>query len=378
MNILMLDSIDPTVYGGMEEWIRLSSDAFAKRGHNVYVGGRRDSRFLDRISRRSSATPVSIPFSSDFNPSTIWMLRRFLKANEIDIITVNFNKELRLAGLATSMGKRCPIVWSLGIDLTGGGFIHHQFTPRVIDLVICCSEDLKREVCHRGYVSPDITLAIARGHPDLDGALRSQEAKAEVCRKFDIPTDAVIGINSARFVEHKGHTYLIDALAIVADRLPHLHLLWLGDGSWEQKLRDQANDRGVADRIHFGGWQEQVHKILAGCDLMIQPSIIEPMGNSLLEGMRAGLPIIASRVGGMPEVIVENETGLLVEPRNPEALAAALEKLVGNPELMAQYGVAGRRRFLTHYTIDAVVDRWEQIFEDLIEKHKNHGSSQTA
>jgi hypothetical protein len=119
MNILFLDSIGTTVYGGMEEWIRLVAISLAARGHSITVAGRKDSQFLQRMrANKKSVELIELDISGDFNPVTIARLKRIMASRSIEIVSVNFNKDVRLGGIAARLGSSARVVWSVGLDIT--------------------------------------------------------------------------------------------------------------------------------------------------------------------------------------------------------------------------------------------------------------------
>ena len=119
MNILFIDSIEKNIYGGMEEWIRLVAVGLTGMGHSVTICTRKDSEFIKRLEDKlTKVTLLPLEISGDFNPSTIKQIRNYILKKEIDIVVANFNKDLRLGGLAAKLGTRAKVIWSHGINLT--------------------------------------------------------------------------------------------------------------------------------------------------------------------------------------------------------------------------------------------------------------------
>lgn len=364
MNLLLLDSIEPQTYGGMEEWIRLVALGLAGRGHKVTVAGRPDSELLRRIQSDSAGTVELLPIeiSSDFNPVTISRLRNYLAEHEIDLVTVNFNKDIRLGGIAARLEGRPRVIWSVGLDITKDSLIHKILTPRLVDSVIVPSESLKAQITRHGYIPPELVSVIPIGIPDRPAAIGRAEAKAQLRRKYHLPDNAVIAVTSGRFVAQKGHRYLIAAAASILAAIPSMRFLWLGDGPLQQELQAEINDAGLTSHFIFAGMLRDFDLELAGSNLMIHPSIEEPFGIVILEAMRASLPVVASDVGGIPEVVKEGETALLIPPRDPGALASAVIQVASDSSLRDRMGRAGRVRFEHFFTSDRMLDRVEEYF----------------
>ena len=130
MNVLFLDSIERNTYGGMEEWIRLVARGLRLRGHGVVVAGRSGSEFLRRMIS-SDIPSLDLAISGDFNLLTIARVRRQLEADEIDVVCVNFTKDIRLGGLAARWSGSARVVWSVGLDITKDSWSHRWFTPKL-------------------------------------------------------------------------------------------------------------------------------------------------------------------------------------------------------------------------------------------------------
>ncbi len=178
----------------------------------------------------------------------------------------------------------------------------------------------------------------------------------------------VIG-STARLHRKNDHATLFRALARVSEHFPETRLLLVGRGPEEARLRALASTLKIALRVHFLGEQEDVAPALGSMDVYVQASIAEGMPNSVLEAMAMRLPIVATAVGGTPEVVVQGETGLLVPPGDPVALAAAIEKLLANPEMAQTFGRAGRERIEQRFAEGVMVRRLEVLLDRLVQQH---------
>jgi len=361
MNILFLDSIEKETYGGMEKWIRLTATGLAKRGHQVTVAGHPRSEFLRRIANTSKDIRIlELDISGDFNPVTIARLKKYLSANSIDVITVNFNKDIRLGGLAARLEGRPRVIWSVGLDITKNTLVHRFLTPKLLDGVIVPSQALKRQITKFGYIDADMVEVIPRGREDTPSVRPRSQAVIELRRKYRLPKESVVAVTVGRFVEQKGHSYLVEAAVKIVNNYPKVVFLFLGDGPLRNKLEMQIAKSNLEKHFVLAGMLDDVDGDLTGADLMIHPSIEEPFGNALIEGMWAGLPIVASRVGGIPEVVLDGQTALLVEPRQPDQLAVATLQLLGSPSKRESLGLAGQKRWRSQFQVETMIDRVEK------------------
>jgi len=168
----------------------------------------------------------------------------------------------------------------------------------------------------------------------------------------------------AQLSAEKGHDHLLAAWPEVVRRCPGSRLALIGDGPLRPALVEQARRSGVADRILFAGFQDPA-PWLAAADLFVLPSITEGMPNAILEAMAWARPVVATRVGGVPELVEEGTTGLLVPPGDAAALATALSELLEDPVRRARLGQAGRARVAERFSIERLVEATEDVYARL-------------
>lgn len=187
------------------------------------------------------------------------------------------------------------------------------------------------------------------------------------------PGRQVSGITVSRLIPSKGIADLLEALALLAARGLDVHWRAVGDGPQRQELEERARTLGIAGRVHFTGFRppEELPAFLAEADLFALPSHSEAAGIAALEAMASGLPVVAARSGGVPELVVDGETGLLVEPAHPEELAAAIERLCAEPAAAAAMGRKGRERVISHFSVEETARRTQAAYDAVLEGQKN-------
>jgi glycosyltransferase involved in cell wall biosynthesis len=172
------------------------------------------------------------------------------------------------------------------------------------------------------------------------------------------PDGPVIG-TIARHVGHKG----LDVLLRAAPDVPGARFKLVGDGPDRAELEALAAELGVADRVEFAGWSEDARRDLGGFDVFVLPSRYEGLPLALVDSMLAGLPVVATRVGSIPEAISDGEQGLLVPPEDPVALAAALRRLMDDQALRQRLGSAARSEAVARFTAEAMARNYERLYE---------------
>jgi len=183
---------------------------------------------------------------------------------------------------------------------------------------------------------------------------------------FGCPPDALVVGSVGWLTDIKGHEYLIEAVAKLKQDFPSLHLVIIGSGDRHDALLRQAELAGLRDVVHLLGHRDDIEACLAGMDVFVLPSLNEGMGRALIEAMAAGLPVIASHVGGIPAVIEHERTGLLVPPGDAGALADALRRLLERPEWARQLGRAASQSIDSRYGSVSMVHAIESIFAEAL------------
>jgi glycosyltransferase involved in cell wall biosynthesis len=182
------------------------------------------------------------------------------------------------------------------------------------------------------------------------------------------PDSLVIGC-LANVLAIKGQDLLIEAFSKVTRAFPAACCLFVGreDGSpYGLEVRARVSRLGLSDKIHFAGFQSDVRLCLSAMDCVALTSRSEGLPIALLEAMAMGKPVVATRVGGIPEVVEDGVTGLLVPPDNPDSIAGALQALLGDPARRQQMGRAGRRRVLEQFDLNSSVEAFQQLYEHLL------------
>jgi sugar transferase (PEP-CTERM/EpsH1 system associated) len=242
----------------------------------------------------------------------------------------------------------------------------NRLTGNLPDNIICVSQQVA-DFAANEIGLPSAKLTVIRNGIDIAQFANlpdQQTARAE----FGLPSQGRIIAAVGRPRPVKGFAYLLDAFAQIAAAYPDLYLVFVGDGPDKRPLQTAAQQLPIANRVLFLGDQQEIPRLLAGVDMLVLPSLWEGLPNVVLEAMAAGLPVVGTAVGGTPELVIHNETGLLVPPRDPAALAAAIRQLLDHPEQAAQMGRNGRQRAAKQFTIEGMVERTETLYEKILQK----------
>jgi len=175
----------------------------------------------------------------------------------------------------------------------------------------------------------------------------------------------VIGA-ARRLARFKGLEDLLEAFVLLHSEFPKIRLEIAGTGPLREKLERCANELGISEQVCFLGWREDIGCVMAGWDIAVVPSHEEGLGVAAIEAMAASLPVVATAVGGLPEVVLDRVTGLLVPAREPAALAGALRELLRSPHLRETFGEAGRKRAEEAFSLERTAAIVESVYQQVI------------
>lgn len=305
-----------------------------------------------------------------YSPRTLWQgirLGVYVRTNLIQIVhSYGFYPNVFTIPIARLAGARIVVasIRDTGDLLTPTQRWLQKMVCRLADCVLVNAEAIRKSLLDQGY-APGNIVVIRNGITlsKYGGKGRS----ADLRRELGLPLTArLVGVFS-RLNRMKGVEFFLEAAVIVARRYPDVCFLVVGDGGIKNELEEQARRLGLGSRIAFTGFRSDVPDLLSEVAISVLPSLSEGTSNTLLESMAAGIPVIATRVGGNPEVVEDGVSGLLVTPRDAAALAGAAGRLLDDEDLALRLGAAGMRRVSELYSIQGSVRQTENLYQALVE-----------
>lgn len=233
------------------------------------------------------------------------------------------------------------------------------------DVVLAVSNQVRTALEQGGLQSQRVKTL----YSGVDLAVGGEQADQQNIRaRYAIPPDALVIGTVGNLLPIKGYEVMIEAFPSILAEVPSAHYLIVGAGSGEysSRLRKLCQERGIADRVHFAGFQERTWPYLSAVDLYVQPSLDEAFGLAAVEAMVAGKAVVASRVGGLPEVVEQDQTGILVVPSDPSELSRAIVSLLRDGARRGQMGARGAARARERFDHRAVVKATEQIYQAVL------------
>lgn len=377
---------------GAQLYLKHLSPLFPKKSHKLYFALQKKDgmRFIDEISMNCHTEVIEYDWRHFSFFRSFHTARAVYKSIEPDLIIFNSSEDEILAPVWASRfskkAKKIMIVhWAQSendLPLFSGKKILKLPVPsryaikkrvlraqsyRTLDHMIFVNHmtrkaylnlyRLNRSKCTTIYNGVDISI------------FSNTEKRSEMRRKLNLDPMHAMLLSTGNLTEVKGHTYLISAVARLVEKGLKLKCFIAGQGGLDNSLSEQINTLGLSNNIILLGYRNDVADLLSACDLFCMPSLNEALGYSLIEAMAACKPIVASDVGGIPEVITHEKEGLLVRPRDDMALSDAIEKLLSDTSFADELSHNAIEKVKRSFSIDQMQDRSRTLIEKVLNEH---------
>jgi glycosyltransferase involved in cell wall biosynthesis len=231
---------------------------------------------------------------------------------------------------------------------------------RRLDRIVAVSNHTKRELVQKKDVAPEQVVVVPNGIEVA--AYTNMMERREARGALGLSNEALVVGLVGRLHDLKGVDLMIEAVPLIKAQAPRLQLVLIGIGPEEKALRQLAEERDASDVVRFAGYRSDARRFMSALDVLALPSRDEANPLSLLEAMACRKPVVAARVGGVPEVVIDGVTGILVPPENVPALAEAVVRLLKDPGRMKAMGEAGRERVQSHFSEDAMLEKTASLY----------------
>jgi glycosyltransferase involved in cell wall biosynthesis len=356
---------------GGELQAALLADGLHARGHRALVLARNDSVLAHQMTARG--IPVRTFAGRGRQPLALWQIRRQLARFQPQILHFNDPHAVQSAGVA-SWGLPIRLrVASRRVDFPLRSSAMYRW---FCDGVICVSHAVQ-QICASAGLSVDRLPVV---HDGVDPVRTRLGDRQRGRATLGLDTAEPLLLTIAKLTDHKGHRDLLDALPTVLRRFPRTVLACAGDGPLRAVLSDQAHRLGIADRVRFLGFCTEIPDLLAAADLLVVPSRLEGLCSSIIDAMFHGCPIVATRAGGIPDLLEARNSepsavGWLVPPEDPAALAAALLEGLASPEKCCALAQRAKDRAWREFTAATMVEQTLSAYQELIRVTRPQGAT---
>jgi glycosyltransferase involved in cell wall biosynthesis len=358
--LLVVDSLE---VGGAERQVVDLAVALRRKGYRVVVA----CSIAGDLSAALEEAGIPIRpllrrlVKRRLSPAYAWRLRRLLLGSErFDLVHAHIYASAVAAAIATS-GTGIPLVITEHTEAswqTWRARWASRWVYRRAERMIAVSTPIRRRLIERDGVHPDLITIVP------NAVVSASEARSE-----EPPTGLrerpLVGV-VARLQPEKGVSNFLKAAARVAPQFPEAHFVIAGDGPLRQELVALAEDLGLRDRVHFLGFRSDASALMGSLDVLVVPSLTEGSPLVTLEAMAAGVPVVASAVGGIPDQVRHGKEGLLVPPGDTGAMGDAIVALLRDPARARSLGEAGRRRATSEFSHAVMVRRIEDVYRDIL------------
>ncbi|HXT18580.1 MAG TPA: glycosyltransferase [Gemmatimonadaceae bacterium] len=344
--------------GGERQALWLAEE-LARRGHVPVIAARAGEPLIER-ARTAGLDVVEASPRSELDVAAAWRLRRFIRSRNIAIVHAHTAHAVALCALAT-IGTSAKLVVSRRVDFAPRKNPGTRWKYGRADRIIAISDAVARVLAANGIERARIDVV-----PDGVDVHRSVTPVArEALAPLGIRSDAVLVVQVAQLVGHKDPLNFVRAMAHVAGSVRAAQGLLVGDGPLRADVEAEILRLGLRDAVRLAGYRTDADAILASADVACLSSNEEGMGSVLLDALMFGLPMAATTAGGIPEVIVDDECGLLVPPRDSDALGAAIVRLLSDGALAARLRSNARAR-AAEFSVERMADRTIAVYEAVV------------
>jgi glycosyltransferase involved in cell wall biosynthesis len=353
---------------GGQNQVLLTVNGLRAIGHRAALVAHPDGELRRRASEGLDLIPLAP--RSEVDLTAAWRLARVVRRLNPDIIHAHDPHGVAMAGVALSIGAawrskegRCApaLVASRRVDFHLKGNSFSRWKYRQVDCFVAASNAIRQMLVADG-VAPDRVVTV---HEGIDVDRIDGVPAVNVHEALWLPHHAPLIGNVAALVPHKGHRYLIEAAHLVVQQVPDARFVILGEGELREHLERLVREHHLEKHVLLPGFRTDVVGCIKGFDFFVMSSVTEGLGTSLLDAMACRKAIVGTKAGGIPEVVDEERTGVLVEPRDSHALAAAILRLVKDGTLRQSMADAGYARVRQRFTVERMVAETAALYERL-------------
>ncbi|MCG5509918.1 glycosyltransferase family 4 protein [Ectothiorhodospira lacustris] len=303
-----------------------------------------------------------VPMGGDLDLGFVGRLKRVIRETRPDLVHLHSRRGADVLGGIAARRVGVPVVLSRRVDNPEPA-LWARLKYRLFDRVITISEAIRQVLLAEG-VPPERVVCVPSA-VDMNAWQGTCDREGFQAACGLAPGERAVGV-IAQLITRKGHRHLLTAAPAILAAHPEVRLLFFGQGPLEAQLRARIEDMGLTGRVRLMGFRDDLERILPCLDLVVHPADMEGLGVSLLQAAAAGVPLVGTRVGGVPEIIGDDEAGVLVPPGDAPALSRAVIDLLGDRSALRRLGEAGRRRVAARFSVEAMVAGNLAVYQGLV------------
>ncbi|HEY4658664.1 MAG TPA: glycosyltransferase family 4 protein [Gemmatimonadaceae bacterium] len=329
-------------------------------GHRTLLVAHSAGELRQRAQEGLDLVPLAPKTEMDL--AAAWRLSRVIKQVKPDVVHAHDPHGVAMAALALSMSTELakpPLVAARRVDFHLKGTSLSRWKYRQVDCFICASEAIRRMLVADGVTEARAVTV----HEGIDVGRVQSAAPARLHEDLWLPHQAPVVGNVAALVPHKGQRHLIEAAALVVRQIPDARFVIAGEGELRASLERQIREHHLEKHVLLAGFRPDVLSLHKAFDIFVMSSVTEGLGTSVLDAMAAAKPVVGTTAGGIPEMVVDGETGFLVAPRDREAMASAIVRLLKDEPLRRRMGEAGLARVRARFSAERMVQDTVRVYQ---------------
>lgn len=365
MNILFLNSLGKSKWGGGEKWMITAGKGLMDRGHRVIIACLPGS-IIEQKTKDSGLEIFHFGISVDIAFWLMFPLKSFFKKNNIEVLICCQNKDVKI-GAKAARKLNIPAIFSRqGIQNLSNKKKYIKPFTQYIDGIITNTSSIKRIYEGFGWFPENFIHVIYNGI-----IIHEKVNKINLHERYDLSNGSKIIFSSGRLDFQKGFDLLIDVAVKAKEEGLDWQFIIAGEGKLKNELNTQAAKKGVSDMIQLVGFTNEIQTHLDASDVFVLPSRYEGMPNALLEAMAVGKASVATSVNGAPELVEDGKSGFLVESENTDQLYVKIKLLLEDKELNKSMGEQAKKHVMSKFTIVKMIDNLEKLFENQINQNQS-------
>lgn len=351
------------LYGGALQVVYLMN-GLVERGHGVALVCAKGSA-IENVARQSGIPVHPVRVLCDCDPSLSLRVYSAVRKMKPDIVHLHSRRGAEvLGGVAARMARVPAVVLSRRVDdRINMGLLGHLKYNVLPDRIVAISDGIRKVLRDCGIDEERLELVHSAV---VTSRFQCNRDRDWFESEFGITQDApVIGV-IAQLIDRKGHKYLFSAVPDIVKAFPGARFLVFGKGPLKSQLEGLVREVGISEAVRFVGFRDDMERVMPNLDVVVHPALREGLGVSLLQAALVGVPIVASAVGGIPEIVRDGETGFLIPPEDADAISASVLKLLRDRDMASHFGENGRRLVHSEFSVDQMVEGNLRVYRDVL------------
>lgn len=369
MALKVLHLSSERTWRGGEQQIAYLIDELRRMGVTVFIAVKTGSEF-EKYCIDLGLPCYSLPFRNSMDVGTALRIKKICDEVKPDVVHLHSSKSHGVAVLSAVLGNKVPMVLSRRVDFVPkkSWVTRFKYKHPSIKKIICVSDKIT-EIISEYTGTPEKVLTV---HSGVDLAKFSARTGENILRReYDVDAQTFILGNTSAMEGHKDYFTFLDTIALLIERKLPVKAFVIGRGSLETELKGYAAQKGLGDVVHFTGFRRDITKVLPSLDLFLITSNEEGLGTSVLDAFAAGVPVVGTAAGGIPEMIINDVTGLLAPVGDSASLASAVEHILTTPSLRERL-VNGAKKKVEAFSKELTASKTVRVYEDITKAPARH------